>query len=201
LKTLPHEQGSEEWFAARVGIPTASCFKDIITSQGKKSASFGRYANTLVAAKLMGRAPETFQNEWMARGTELEPQARAFYEFERDVTVTEVGLCLLDDGSAGASPDGLTDTYGLEIKCPAPHTHVDYLSKSKVPSEYIAQVQGCMWICERDAWDFLSFHPDMPPLLVRVNRDDEFIKTLSGLIVELNDKVLSTTEKIRSVAA
>ena len=200
MKLLEHDQGSDEWFAARLGIPTASCFKDIINSKGK-AAGFDKYANTLVAERLMGKAPESFQSEWMARGNELEPQARAFYEFERDVEVNEVGLCLLDDGSAGASPDGLTDTYGLEIKCPAPHTHVAYLSRGKLPAEYVAQVQGCMWICERDEWDFLSFHPDMPPMLLRVQRDDIFISKLADLVKQLNEKVETTLEKIRSVAA
>jgi len=201
MRILEEEQGSDEWFAARVGIPTASCFKELITSQGKKSASFDKYCNTLAAARLMGRAPESFESDWMKRGTELEPQARAFYEFERDIEVPQVGLCLLDDGSAGASPDGLTDDCGLEIKCPAPHTHVEYLSRGKLPAAYVPQVQGCLWICERDHWDFLSFHPDMPPLLIRVGRDDKFIAELAALVSAANEKVAATVETISRRAA
>lgn len=200
MQILQHEQGSEEWFSARLGIPTASQFKEVITSTGKRAASFNGYCNKLVAEKLMGKAPEHFENEWMRRGTELEPQARAFYEFERDTEVSEVGLCLLDDGSAGASPDGLGEARGLEIKCPAPHTHVDYLSKGKLPSTYVPQVQGCMWICEREEWDFLSFHPDMPPLLIRVHRDNEFIAKLALLIKELGASVESTISQIKERA-
>jgi hypothetical protein len=90
---------------------------------------------------------------------------------------------------------------GLEIKCPAPHTHVSYLVKNKCPAEYIAQIQGSMWICERDQWDFLSFHPDMPPLLITVKRDEKFIATLASLIEEMSEKVAATTELIRSKAA
>lgn len=198
MKILEHEQGSEEWFAARLGIPTASMFKEIITSQGKRATSLNGYANKLAAEILMGKAPESFESEWMRRGTELEPQARAFYEFERDCEVQEVGLCLLDDGSAGASPDGLGETRGLEIKCPAPHTHVDYLSKWKVPAAYVPQVQGCMWICERDEWDFLSFHPDMPPMLLTVKRDEKFIAELALLVAELTERVANTVSTIQS---
>lgn len=197
MRVLECEQGSEEWFAARLGIPTASSFKDIITSQGKKASAFDRYANTLAAEILMGKTPEAFESEWMRRGTELEPQARAFYEFERDCDVPQVGFCLLDDGSAGASPDGLLTDRGLEIKCPAPHTHVAYLAKGKCPAEYVPQVQGCMWICERDQWDFLSFHPDMPPLLITVNRDEKFIAELSCLVVQLTDRVAETVSQIQ----
>ena len=201
MQILTHEQGTPEWFAARLGIPTASRFKEIMTSQRKKASTFDKYVNSLVADRLTGKPADSFESEWMRRGTELEPQARALYEFERDCDVTEVGLCLLDDGSAGASPDGLMDCRGLEIKCPAPHTHVAYLSRGKCPTEYVAQVQGCMWICERDEWDFLSFHPDMPPLLITVERDQAFIDDLSALVAELNDKVLLTTEKIQQRAA
>ena len=182
------------------GIPTASMFKDLITSQGKRSASFGKAVDQIAAERLMGKPAENFSTPWMARGTELEPQARAFYEFERGVEVNEVGLCLLDDGSAGASPDGLMPTAGIEIKIPAPHTHVSYLRGGKVPSTYFPQVQGCMWICERDHWDFLSFHPDMPPLLVRVERDDAFIGKLVMLIKELNEQVYEVLEKIKGNA-
>ena len=197
MRIVNCEQGTDEWFAARLGIPTASTFKDIITSTGKKASAFDRRMNTLVAERLMGKPPENFTSEWMQRGTELEPQARSFYEFETGVEVDEVGICLLDDGSAGASPDGLMGTRGLEIKCPAPHTHVSYLAKRKVPTEYVPQVQGCMWICERDHWDFLSFHPDMPPLLITVDRDQEFIEKLASLVSELNERVEQTINFIQ----
>lgn len=198
MKMLTDEQKSEGWFSARNGIPTASRFKDIITSTGKKSASFDKLAHTLAAERLMGHGVETFQSEWMTRGIELEPQACAWYEFHTGRTVEHVGLCLLDDSCAGASPDGLMPDRGLEIKCPAPHTHISYLAKGKCPAEYVPQVQGSMWICERDLWDFVSFHPEMPPLLVEVKRDQKFIDTLDGLITELHDKVgniLNTIER------
>ena len=197
MRIVNCEQGTDEWFAARLGIPTASTFKDIITSTGKKASAFDRRMNTLAAERLMGKPPENFTSEWMQRGTELEPQARSFYEFETGMEVDEVGICLLDDGSAGASPDGLMGTRGLEIKCPAPHTHVSYLAKRKVPTEYVPQVQGCMWICERDHWDFLSFHPDMPPLLITVDRDQEFIEKLASLVSELNERVEQTINFIQ----
>jgi hypothetical protein len=191
-------QYSDTWWSSRVGIPTASCFKDILTSTGKKASAFDRYANTLAAERLMGRTPESFESDWMKRGTELEPQARAFYCFDADRDVPEVGFCTLDDGSAGASPDGLMDDRGLEIKCPAPHTHVEYLAKGKLPAAYLPQVQGSMWICEREQWDFLSFHPDMPPLLITVDRDEKFIALLAELVAALNEKVAKTVETIRS---
>lgn len=201
MQVLDLVQGTPEWLQARLGIPTASCFSKIITSQGKKSASMDGYMNTLIAEQLMGEPHESFQSEWMARGNELEPQARAWYEFQVDVEVEQVGFVKLDNGAAGASPDGLTPNGGLELKCPKAETHVGYLRANKIPAAYIPQVQGCMWICERESWDFASFHPSMPALLLTVQRDDKFITTLSELVDELQEKKAQALELISRMAA
>jgi len=195
------EQGSPEWLQARLGIPTASCFSKLITSTGKKSTQIEGYLNSLVAETLMGEPPESFSSEWMARGTELEPQARAWYEFQTDLDVDQVGFVTLDSGIAGASPDGLTLTGGLELKCPKAETHVGYLRANKLPTDYVPQVQGCMWICERDSWDFASYHPLMPKLLITVRRDDAFIAKLAGLVNEVNERKLEILETIGRMAA
>ena len=201
MRMLDHEQGSPEWFAARIGVPTASRFKDIITSQGKKATAFNRYADELVAERIRQQPTETFQSDAMRRGNELEPEARSFYSFVTGREVQQCGLCLLDDHDIGASPDGLMPDRGLEIKCPKPNTQVAYLSAGKLPAEYVPQVQGQLWICERDQWDFLSYHPEMPPLLITVKRDDQFIDLLASLTLSLLERVENTYSKIMENAA
>jgi len=97
--------------------------------------------------------------------------------------VTEVGFCMHDILRCGVSPDGLIgDDGGIEIKCPKPSTHVKYLRNGKLPSEYKAQVMGCLWITGREWWDFMSYHPQMPNLLIRVHRDEEYINQLERLV-------------------
>lgn len=190
------EQGSEEWFAARRGIPTASEFKSIFTSQGKVSASQSTYMYKLIAEWLMDKTPEAYTNEWMERGKELESEARAFYELRESEEVQEVGFVTLDSGMAGCSPDGLLKDGGLELKCPAPHTHVKYLLAGKCPAEYIPQVQGSMWICGALWWDFMSYHPDMPPLVVRVNRDQKFVDQLSAEVGVFTGKLFEKRQQL-----
>ena len=51
---LEHEQGSNEWFAARLGRPSASMFSKFITSAGKASTSADSYINELIAERLPG---------------------------------------------------------------------------------------------------------------------------------------------------
>ena len=191
------EQGSDAWFEQRAGVPSASNFKRIVTSTGKPtSASVQQTYMYELVAEWMGAREGGFQSEWMARGNELEPQARAYYRFLTDNDVTEVGTVFKDARREySCSPDGLVgDVGGLEIKCPKASTHVKYLYANKMPAEYVAQVQGSMLVTGRKWWDFLSFHPDLEPFLIRVQRDDDYIHELQRQLasfIERRDEVLT----------
>ena len=190
------EQGSNEWLQSRLGKPTASNFGKLITPTGKPSTSAEGYINELIAQKITGELPEFYTNAAMERGNELEPAAKALYEFINGVEVVEVGLCLHDEFECGASPDALVgDDGGLEVKCPLPHTHVAYLRDGKVPSKYIPQIQGCLWITGREWWDFMSYHPAMEDLIVRVERDNEYIKKLADQVERAVDIIKTESKK------
>ena len=167
----------------RLGMPSASKFKDLVTPKGKISASGEKYMYELLAERLSGKREETFKSFWMQRGNDLEPQAANVFEFQTDLPCREVGFVTNDDQTVGCSPDRLVDGVGLEIKCPSPAVHVKYLaegaSSGKMPSEYYAQVQGTMWLMDFDRYYFMSYHPDMKPLIVRVERDEEYIASLA----------------------
>ena len=191
-----NEQGSPEWLAARLGIPSASMFAKLVTTKGIWSASADAYINQLVAERLTGEREEVFQSHHMLRGTELEPDARDLYSLISDAEVTEVGFCLHDTLSAGCSPDGLIgEDGGIEIKCPAPSTHVEYLRGGVLPSKYKQQVMGCLWITGREWWDFVSYHPTMKPLIVRVERDEEYIAALEKCVTKAVNLIEENVEK------
>lgn len=196
MRIVVAEQRSPEWFAARLGVPSASQFGKIITPTGKRSTQADGYLNRLVAEILTGKSDQQEPNEAMARGTELEPEARSYYELIGG-TVEEVGFCLHEDGF-GCSPDGLVGSQGLlEIKCPLPHTHVEYLRENALPGLYVPQVQGQLLVTGREWCDFLSYHPDMKPLLIRVERDEKFIKTLHEALIELVGQIKDCVTKLR----
>ncbi len=182
---LDCEQMSDEWFAARAGIPTASNFDKIVKNDGNRSTQFQSYLNKCAAESVAG-AGESFTSDAMQRGIELESDARDLYQFINDVTVAEHGLIFKDENkSFSCSPDGLVgDDGGLEIKCPLPHTHVAYLRANKLPSKYFAQVQGSLYVTGREWWDFMSFCPEFKPLILRVYPDAEFHAKLEK---QLND--------------
>ena len=86
---------------------------------------------------------------------------------------------LNDAKTIGASPDGLIGSDGgIEIKCPKASTAVRYMVEDKLPDIYKPQVQGNLWICEREWWDFVVYHPSMDLFVKRVYRDDAYIKKL-----------------------
>jgi hypothetical protein len=145
----------------------------------------------LAGESITGKKTETYQSAAMTRGIEMEPEARALYEMLTDNEVQQVGCCYKDEKKNYlCSPDGLIDPDGgWEGKCPLIHTHVEYLLKNKLPTAYIQQVQGSLFITGRKWWDFTSYFPGLPMLIVRVKPDKEFHaklkKELDKFVVEL----------------
>lgn len=197
MQVINIEQGTQEWLDTRKGVVTGSRFKDVVTpAKGELSKSSKSYMHELVAER-MGATINFYQNDHMKRGNELEPDARTAYEFIKDVTVNEVGFCLHDNKLIGVSPDGLIgEDGGLEIKCPKETTHISYLDNGTLPLIYKPQVQGSMWITGRKWWDFMSYHPDLPPLIVRVFRDEDYIASMRKGIIKFSEDVLDLEEKL-----
>lgn len=189
LITLDCEQGTEEWLAARCGIPTATGISNIVTPTGKKSGSYLPYLAELIAESIEG-LKENYKSEDMARGNELEPFARAAYEFETGNAVIQVGGVYLNaDKDLMISPDGLIPNLrkGLEIKCPQIKTHIKYLLQGGVPQEYLIQVQSALWVTGYETWDFVSYCPEyykQPFYLFTAQRDPNLMKSFDRLIPE-----------------
>ena len=192
------EQGSPEWHQARCGIISASNMKSLFTSRGEKTASGVRetYLNQVIAERLMQKPMDTFQSYDMERGTLLEAQARANFEMYLDVTVQEVGFHMHDDYDIGCSPDGLFADTGVEIKCPKANTHVRYMRSKKLPTEYIQQVQGTMYVMNLERYYFMSYHPDLKPIIIEVKRDNELIDKAAEILIAAAKIVKTETEKL-----
>ena len=111
-----------------------------------------------------------------------------------------VGFIL--NGERGCSPDSLIgEDGGLEIKTALPHIQIDRLLRGTLPSEHKAQVQGNIWLCERKWWDFCSYCPKLPLLVVRVMRDEEYITQLEKAVDQFNDELKHLVEQIMTFQA
>lgn len=175
------QQGSEEWFEARLGFVTASNFPKVLN----KRTGRGLYMRKLAAERLTGFQEESYKNGIMENGQLTEAEARWFYEAANDLSVRQVGF-VMRDKDIGGSPDGLVGEDGIiEIKCPLSSTHISNILSNKMPSEYEPQVQGLLWITERQWCDFISYDPRViarPMFTVRIERDTEYIPTLSAQV-------------------
>lgn len=200
MRIVNVEQGSPEWHQARAGIPTASQLTRIITKTGKLSDSANKYISELIAESAFGVDTEdTASTFWMERGIDMEPEAVAYYEFQKDVKVDRVGFVLHDDLPVGCSPDFLVgEPGGGEIKCPAPKTHIGYLLGHD-DDAYRVQVQSSLWITGREWWDRIFYGPDLPKVIRRFERDEAFIAKIDEAVRAFVDKLLEARAKIESM--
>lgn len=184
-------QGTTEWLWLRAGIPTASNFEKICTPKGEKSKQDEKYMFQLLAERMIGHPIEGYTSRFMERGSHTEADAVNFYELTRDVETFPIGFITNDSETVGASPDrGVKKTENkglLEIKCPSEAIHVSYLMQAgSVYDEYKVQCQGQLWVAEAEWVDLVSYHPEMPEALVRIRRDDIFIKKLSDHVTKFS---------------
>lgn len=201
------EQGTDEWFALRAGLPTASNFKKLVTSDGKRSTQINGYIDTLAAEKFCGKPVDAWRgNAETEHGNETEGKARAWYQFQHDVDVAQTGFITDDAVTMGCSPDGLIGSAGLlEIKCLTAGPHVRAMmyidQKQQCPTDFYQQVQGQMMIAERQWCDILFYHEELPPVVFRVLPDKELHTAITERVREVTDKVESLVKTIRKRAA
>ena len=193
------DQGSEEWLQLRAGKVTASNFSKVMAKGAGKTRKGYLYQ---LAAEILTSAPiETFKNAAMEWGNECEPQARSMYEFSEDCEVEEVTFIHGMEG-VGVSPDGLVGDNGLlEIKSPNTTTQIERYLSGKFPTTYNAQVQGQLWVAEREWCDFVSFDPRIDGkasyFKIRVDRDDYYIAELSKEVQIFINDLSEMLDKLR----
>lgn len=189
------EQGTESWFRVRMGLPTASEFSNVLAKgEGKTRRA---YMLRLAGEILTGEPAETFSSVHMERGKAMEAEARDLYTFVEDEPLTRVGFIV--NGPKGCSPDALVGEHGMaEFKTALPAILIDRLLKGGLPPEHKAQVQGNLWVAERDWIDLCIFWPRLPLFKVRVHRDETYIAELSRAVDAFNAELAETVEMIRS---
>ena len=195
------EQGSQEWLALRAGKVTASKVSDVMSAI--TTAGYRNYLADLVVERLTGNKTESFTNAAMQWGVDQEPLARAEYEVKTGSFVDQIAFVEHPTiVNLGCSPDGLVGDDGLiEIKCPNTATHIDYVMQDKVPTKYIPQIQCQLAVTGRKWCDFVSFDPRLPDglqiLIVRLERDDEYIEKLEARVVKFLDEVNSAVNGLK----
>jgi hypothetical protein len=134
----------------------------------------------------------------MERGKAMEEEARDLYAMVTETEPKIVGFIRND--AKGASPDALIGDDGLlEIKTRLPHLQIALLLSGEIPGEHRAQLQGQLWVTERSWVDFVSYWPGLPLVRIRVERDDEYIKTLKECVGLFVVELAELTAEIRTM--
>ena len=170
-------QRSDEWHRIRDG--------SLGSSEFAAAAGAGKTRDSMLEAKVIAETTGIIQlgysNGWMDRGAKLEPQAAEWLELELHRIYAAAGIELIGLAMVGmvqhddfpglhSSPDRLVDA-GLwpmpvvEIKCPSPAVHLEYLAEwvkygaGWHPAKYRWQIKVHRVVCGGGCW-FCSFDPD-----------------------------------------
>jgi hypothetical protein len=194
------QQGTEDWFKEKLGKPSASNISKIICNDGKPSKQREGYLFELAGQILTGKAEEGYKNPNMELGNERESESRSYYELTHNVEVAQVGVIYKDEQKKFlCSPDGivLAQEYGLELKNVLPKTQVKYLLDNSLPSDYFGQCQMSLYITGFKYWQFLSYVPNMKPLLIRVEPDKVYQEILANELNKFCQDLEETVNKIK----
>lgn len=193
------KQREYEWYLTRLGKINGSEVGDLMTAAKTKAAAWSATAESYlmkVASEQIlfrqTRGDITLLTEYFGSieigsksvqwGVDNEPLAKNAYTLETGKELREVGSLGLDGTILRASPDALTATGALEIKCPYTiKTSVEYaltLGQAKDNEETLNALKGLnkyyFWqvvaesVCANvDTVDFCVFDPRIDLLFVR----------------------------------
>ena len=195
-------QGSDEWYALRLGLLTASEMKLILTPTLKQASNDKERSHLyeLLAQRITGFVEPSYVSDDMLRGKEDEFYARENYRREY-APVKEVGFVTNDKWGfkIGYSPDGLVgvrDGGQIEVKSRRQkyqiETLIEHGEKQTIPVEYALQIQTGLLVTERKWCDFISYSGGAGMLTIRVYPDAKMqtaiIEAASAFEARLNEK-------------
>lgn len=187
---------SQEWYAVRCGMLTASEMSNIITAKTLKyseSEKTNTHLYELLAQRVTNYVEPTFQSFAMQRGIDDEMDAKRYYE-EAYGRVTDCGFVTNDKWgfTLGYSPDGLFSTDGqIEIKSRMQKYQMQTILEGKMPDEFIIQVQTGMLVTERAWCDYVSFRDGMDMITLRIEPDIGVQSAILTAAKTFHDKLIA----------
>jgi hypothetical protein len=214
-------QRTPEWYEARMGKFTASCFHEVLSKPADKHARWSKTALKCIerAALQIHMGQYVFRPDNEATRWGMDQESAAIREF-----TLKTGLQTIDSGflihpqiqDVGATPDAIVlcpdgQRVPLQVKCHFNrYSHPDYLKRlwsgedlKKMKSHYYCQVQGEIWVTQSHYGYFASYDPRMPEDCrihsVKVNRDELFIEKLEQKVRMAIHERNEIVEKLRKL--
>ena len=142
-----YKQKSQQWLDQRNDYLTASTIAAAIGIVGTAAKN-----NLLIGKVSNGKISSFNGNTATHWGNKYEPVANGVYSYRNQIKIYDFGMVTNPKYPIlGVSPDGITESRMLEIKCPWSRV-ID----GKIKTEYYHQMQEQMAVCEFDQCDFLE---------------------------------------------
>ena len=203
-------QGSDEWYALRLGLLTASEMKLILTPTLKQASNDKERSHLyeLLAQRITGFVEPSYVSDDMLRGKEDEFYARENYRREY-APVKEVGFVTNDKWGfkIGYSPDGLVgdDDGQIEVKSRRQkyqiETLIEHAGGSTIPAEYALQIQTGLLVTERKWCDFISYSGGAGMLTIRVFPDAKIQEAIVSAATAFEARLSEKRKKYYEILA
>lgn len=200
-------QRSDEWFAKRTGSLTGSRAQAMLT-QPKKKGGVSKTRQRLIAEMAEERISgvgekSTILTPDMQHGIDQEANAISCYEATTLQRVTPIGYIEHQTLAwVGCSPDGLVGPCGMiEVKCMAPHNHLEVLRTREAPRAVMAQLRHNLFTSEREWIDYVAFRPSLPEnaqiFIQRFTADELKLDEYQLEVVSFLDAVSEAVDEIQ----
>lgn len=199
-------QGSDEWFAARCGLLTASEMKLIITPKTLQYASNDKercHLYELAAQRVTGYVEPHYISDDMIRGKDDEIRARVAYE-DKYAPIQDCGFITNDKWgfTLGYSPDGLIGEDGLaEFKSRRQKYQFETITNDAMPDDFRIQVQTGLLVSERKWCDFGTYCGGMFMFIKRIEVDQVLQDAILLAAKTFDEKLKAVIAKYNTVIA
>jgi hypothetical protein len=200
-------QGSEEWFAARCGLLTASEMHLIVTPTLKQASNDKERAHLyeLLAQRITKYVEPTYIGDAMLRGQDDEVEGTELYA-KTYAPIERVGFVTNDKWgfTLGYSPDALVGSNGL-IECKSRkqrlqiRTYIEYVLNDTIDPDFSIQVQTGLLVSERKWCDLISYCGGLPMATVRVFPDAKIQDAILAAATAFEERLKAAHAKFVTV--
>lgn len=126
----------------------------------------------------------------------LEPAVLKVVSKRKKIKIKSCGLLLNKDFPIfGASPDGITPDYVVEVKCPTKdRTVTSYITDGVMKPKFFAQIQLQMLFCKKNKGLFCvaspNFETNSEVTILEVEFDEDFCKKIMDRASEFWEKAI-----------
>lgn len=202
-------QGSEEWFAARCGLLTASEMHLIVTPTLKATSNEKERSHLfeLLAQRITKYVEPSYVSDAMLRGQEDEISALWLYE-KTYSPVERIGFMTNNKWgfTLGYSPDALVGSDG-QVECKSRNqkyqirTLVEYVTTDTIDPDFMIQVQTGLLVSERAWCDLTSYCGGLPMATVRVLPDAKVQDAIIAAATAFEARLSAAMTKFDTVMA